>query len=650
VNARTVLRTLATASLLALLAVPAFAAVTITIINLDGAGEGFNDATPAAPVGGNAGTTVGQQRLLCFQQAAAIWGATLTSSVPIQIQAAFNPLTCTATSAVLGSAGPRFVELNEPAFEFQNYWYHEALANKEAGVDLTPPFSGDNGSDINAQFNSNLGQVGCLTGSGWYYGFDHNEGALIDLLAVLLHEFGHGLGFSTVTSGSTGNYLNGPPAVPAVWDKFLYDETTALHWDQNSPAQRVASAINTNNLTWDGTDVKIQAPTFLSHTPEVVVPFGSGTLAANQASFGAALTLGGVLAQAVLVADAVAPASDGCDAITNGAALAGNIAVIDRGVCTFVLKAKAAQVAGAIGCIIVNNVAGALAPGGADPTITIPCVGITLADGNALKAAMLGGPTNVILRLSPTQIAGLSPGGRVRMYAPNPFQGGSSVSHYDVSASPNLLMEPAINADLTGDLDLTIGLFRDIGWLPHTLPVATQLALVSSDIVNGHPRLTWYSADGANEAMHLYRRAVPEPWQASGTLYADGSGMVTYEDMDAVRGHSYEYRIGINTPSGERLLGQTWVDVPLEAQMAIKRLNANSAGNTLAFAVTLSSDGAASLELLDASGRRFAKQDLGGLGAGEHQVKVDASPRPGVYWARVSQGGKMLATRFVMLQ
>ncbi len=132
---RTILRTLATASLLALLAVPAFAAVTITIINLDGPGEGFNDATPAAPVGGNPGTTVGQQRLLCFQQAAGIWGATLTSSVPIQIQAAFNPLACTATSAVLGSAGPRFVELNDPLFEFQNYWYHEALANKEAGVD-----------------------------------------------------------------------------------------------------------------------------------------------------------------------------------------------------------------------------------------------------------------------------------------------------------------------------------------------------------------------------------------------------------------------------------------------------------------------------------------------------------------------------------
>src|SRR5436190_23251827 len=133
--------TLVLASLVALFAYStASGQATIVVQNTDAAGVGFNDATPAAPVGGNAGTTVGQQRLLCFQQAASIWGATLTSSVPIQIQAAFNPLSCTATSAVLGSAGPRFVELNDPTFEFQNYWYHEALANKQAGVDLTPPF------------------------------------------------------------------------------------------------------------------------------------------------------------------------------------------------------------------------------------------------------------------------------------------------------------------------------------------------------------------------------------------------------------------------------------------------------------------------------------------------------------------------------
>jgi len=482
---RMVLRALACAALLATLASPSFAAATITIINMDGAGEGFNDPTPAAPVGGNPGTTVGQQRLLCFQQAANVWGSLLTSSVPIVVQAAFNPLTCTATSATLGSAGPRFAEINDPSFEFQGYWYHEALACKQAGVDLVLPGDagpGDNGSDINAQFNSNIGQAGCLTGSGWYYGFDHNEGAFIDLLAVLLHEFGHGLGFSTLTSGSTGNYFSGSPAV---WDKFLYDETTALHWDQNTGAQRIASAINTNKLLWDGAEVTAVASSFLSHSPEVVAS-GVGTFSANAAAFGPPAPGGGLTADLVLVTDAVAPVNDGCETpFTNAASLAGRIAVIDRGLCGFAVKAKNAQNAGAVGCLLVNNVAGALSPGGSDPTIIIPTVGISQADGATLKAAMAGGTVTATLQPSPTAIAGAAPSGRVRMYAPNPFQGGSSVSHFDVTATPNLLMEPSINSDLTSSVDLAAPLFRDIGWLPDLVDVprgraVARVALASS--------------------------------------------------------------------------------------------------------------------------------------------------------------------------
>ncbi|HKV68506.1 MAG TPA: PA domain-containing protein [Gaiellales bacterium] len=651
---RPLLRTLAAATLFCTLASAAFASATITIINLDGPGEGFNDPTPAAPVGGNPGTTIGQQRLFCFQQAASIWGATLTSTVPIQIQAAFNPLSCTATSAVLGSAGPRFVEFGAAGLEFNNVWYHEALACKEAGVDLTPPGDpglppGDNGSDINAQFNSSIGNAGCLTGSGWYYGFDHNEGALIDLLAVLLHEFGHGLGFSTVTSGSSGNYLNGPPALPALWDKYLYDETTGLHWDQNTAPQRVASAINTGNLTWDGPALTTAAGTFLAHSPEMVVPYGSGIVQVNTAAFGAPLTLAGVTAQAVLAVDGTAPVNDACEPITNGAALAGNIAVIDRGVCTFVSKVKNAQNAGAIGVIIVNNAAGALAPGGVDPTITIPTVGITQADGTALKAAIAGGPTTVTLHLNPTLLAGAHPSGRVRMFAPNPFQGGSSVSHFDVSATPNLLMEPAINADLTG-LDLTVDLFHDIGWFGRGGPVATQLALVAADVVNGHPHLEWYSADGANESMRLYRAALPDGFQRLGDLSANGTGIVSYDDMDALPGRSYEYQLGLQTPSGERLLGLAHIDVPMKgAQLAIQRLAGSSKG-ALAFSVVLAEDRPATLDVMDAAGRRIARQDLGGLGAGEHTVSLSGAPHSGVYWARVSQGGQTASTHFVLVQ
>ena len=57
---------------------------------------------------------------------------------------------------------------------------------------------------------------------------------------------------------------------------------------------------------------------------------------------------------------------------------------------------------------------------------------------------------------------------RVKLFTPNPFQGGSSVSHWDTTAFRHQLMEPAINGDLTQSvvppIDLTVPLFLDIGW------------------------------------------------------------------------------------------------------------------------------------------------------------------------------------------
>ena len=61
------------------LAMPAFGANMI-INNVDAPGVGFNDPTPATPVGGNSGITVGQQRLVAYQRALDLWGKTLRSS------------------------------------------------------------------------------------------------------------------------------------------------------------------------------------------------------------------------------------------------------------------------------------------------------------------------------------------------------------------------------------------------------------------------------------------------------------------------------------------------------------------------------------------------------------------------------------------
>ena len=78
---------------------PVVGAATITVVNNDGAGEGFNDTTAAAAVGGNAGATLGAQRLNAFTYAANLWAAELTSAVTIKVDATIDNLSCNATSA-----------------------------------------------------------------------------------------------------------------------------------------------------------------------------------------------------------------------------------------------------------------------------------------------------------------------------------------------------------------------------------------------------------------------------------------------------------------------------------------------------------------------------------------------------------------------
>jgi hypothetical protein len=164
-------------------------AATVLVINNDGAGEGFNDPTAAAPVGGNTATTIGAQRLIAFQRAADIWGARLSGSVPIRVRAQFDPLSCNATRAVLGSVGPITSFRDFSGAPVANTWYPVALANALHGSDLDL-----GGDDINAIFNSTIGTT-CAFPSGWYYGLDANPpGNQIDFVTVLLHELGYGLG------------------------------------------------------------------------------------------------------------------------------------------------------------------------------------------------------------------------------------------------------------------------------------------------------------------------------------------------------------------------------------------------------------------------------------------------------------------------
>ena len=460
---------------------PAFSAATIVIQNINAAGAGFNDATPAAPIGGNTGTTLGAQRLNAFQAAASIWGATLSSTQTIVVRASFEPLGCTATTAVLGDAFAFNIWRDFPNAPRTFTLYPQALANKYAGFNLGANVPNGLGQDIRARFNARLGLPDCLAGSPFYLGLDNNHGPMIDLVTVMLHELAHGLGFENFTNGDDGAQFDGP----SIWDHFLFDTTTNKLWVNMTDAERAASARNPRKVVWTGANVTNAVPFVLSQgTPRLAISGPAAGPAAGEymigtAEFGTPVGTAPVTGQLMPVVDQADGSGLACTPLNsiNALAVKNNIALVVRGTCTFEAKAKNLQDAGAIAMIAVDNVPGSppddIGNDPAVPGVVIPTVRITQADGAVLKDRLTRRSrtaSGVIadLRVNLNQRAGADPQGRALLYTPNPFDQGSSVAHWDTIASPNQLMEPSTADDLTHQIapprDLTLPLFEDIGW------------------------------------------------------------------------------------------------------------------------------------------------------------------------------------------
>lgn len=514
------------------LSAPAWAA-NIVLNNVDPPGVGFNDATPAVPVGGNTGTTVGRQRLIAYGKALELWGKTLRSDIRVVVRGSFARLSCDAGSGTLAQAGAIQIFSDFPRAPLPGHWYHVALANAIAGEDLAPgPLDVDDdgeNDDIVANFNGAVGEADCIAGPGWYYGLDNNAtDGKIDFLDTFMHEVSHGLGFSNFANEATGTT---PLGMPDVYMAYTRDLTLGRQWNTLSAAQILASSINTGKVVWTGQKVTSDSKLILGPYQGIRLTGAlTNELVFGLASFGPAPSASNFSGAIVVASDGVAAAgggtpTDGCEPIT--APVSGKIALVDRGLCSFAVKAKNAQLAGAKGVIIANTLGRAsFDPGGTDTTITIPTIGISNADGDTIKAQL---PTvGAAFFLDPTRRAGATDG-YVRLYAPGVVALGSSISHFDTVASPNLLMEPFINGDLRSarNLDLTPALMQDIGWRIEKLKIGQCNTGVPTVLDNGqmlHANVSACSASARNHGQFVACMAqvvndarkskLIEPWEA----------------------------------------------------------------------------------------------------------------------------------------
>jgi hypothetical protein len=460
----------ATTSIAMLAAASSAFAANVVILNGDDPGVGFNDTRPAAPVGGNPGTTVGEQRLNAMKYVAQIWGRALPSTnQTIEVLTGFLPLGCEGTLA-----GANAWQFNRDFAKapLKNTWYHAALANKLSGVDLDVA-NNDPAPEAFAIANVDLDRADCIPGLSWYYGLDGQVPAGgEDFVRVMLHELGHGLGFATTTDEASGEYLGG---FPHVWDHFLYDNTINRTWTDMSVAERKVSALNNEQLVWKGFTTFVDAQRTLKIQPQLDLfvtgaPQLSGFVYSAVPRFGLAEGSRRGSGRLAFLSDGTAT-DDGCNPYTAAQASAarGKIAVIARGTCAFTQKAENAQNAGATGVIFTNNNPEFYRFGfglADERNIRIPVALISQQDGAKLRASTSQFATASFLEIK--RRAGTDLFGRPQLFAPTANIVGSSVSHWNVTASPNLLMEPFAQGDesitLRAPTDLTLSLFKDIGW------------------------------------------------------------------------------------------------------------------------------------------------------------------------------------------
>jgi len=182
--------------------------------------------------------------------------------------------------------------------------------------------------------------------------------------------------------------------------------------------------------------------------------------------------------------------------------------------------------------------------------------------------------------------------------------------------------------------------------------VPVQLSLLSAQADPDRVRLIWYAADGGAVTATVYRRAPEEEWAALGQVSSDGTGRLVYEDRAVSPGARYGYRLGVVDQGRMVFAGETWVEVPRVAGLALEGVRPNPATTALAVTFSLPDAAPARLEAFDLAGRRVAAREVGPLGGGSHEVELGEGRAlaPGIYLLRLTRGARVLKARAVIVR
>jgi len=249
----------------------------------------WTDPTTVAPVGGNPGTTLGQQRQNALKYAIQQLTQSEQPPVPVTVHACWAHLAGSANRAIIAHATPVTFLVDEP--DFGGYvlprrytWYSITEAVRVGGASqcglIGGPCGGTSNEEIEATFNEDIGSSTVLGGEAYYYGYTADaSSSSIDFVSIAMHELTHGLGFlglgntdstlgpvgakAGITTDSTGSSIGFKNLDQGPYDDIFDVEAAIVNTANNTytpfmayevngsgDAARAAAMISNNGLRW----------------------------------------------------------------------------------------------------------------------------------------------------------------------------------------------------------------------------------------------------------------------------------------------------------------------------------------------------------------------------------------------------------------
>lgn len=212
-----------------------------------------------------------------------------------------------------------------------------------------------------------------------------------------MHDWAYRFGFDETANFQTKNYKNIGIGNDRITALAQFDANTLNNINNatfTSPSDGQAGTVQMflwNNDLSDDALLKVNAPFIVS-----------GTYATGKATFGKVITFNDPTTGDVAFVEDIDPdfPTFGCLDLMNVDEVKGKIAMVDRGICDFDLKAFNAQKAGAIACIICNttDVASAMDAVLYGDSINIPVVRIKKSDCTKIRQYAGTGGLNITLQ------------------------------------------------------------------------------------------------------------------------------------------------------------------------------------------------------------------------------------------------------------